>query len=57
MEQKARDKVITVVLCNSKNLHLSVGVLLINMYLSFSLSLSRRSRKFGLAGIRAIGRN
>ena len=55
MEQKARDKVITVVLCNSKNLHLSVGVLLINMY--FSLSLSRRSRKFGLAGIRAIGRN
>ena len=40
MEQKARDKVITVVLCNSKNLHLSVGVLLINMYLSFSLSLS-----------------
>jgi hypothetical protein len=56
MEQKARDKVITVVLCNSKNLHLSVGVLLINMCLFF-LSLSRRSRKFGLAGIRAIGRN
>jgi hypothetical protein len=40
MEQKARDKVISVVLCNSKNLHLSVGVLLINMYLFFSLSLA-----------------
>lgn len=38
MEQKARDKVITVLLCNSKNLHLSIGVLLVNMYLSFSLS-------------------